>query len=60
MHQSVSRSGEYGSTNGGPSKSVQAPPAVKDYWEGHTLGLQYVKAKDLTISSAEFFEHIGT
>jgi SAM-dependent methyltransferase len=31
---------------------------VKNYWEGHTLGLQYVKAGDLLVGTAEFFEHI--
>ena len=31
---------------------------VGRYWQGHTLGLQYVKANDLTVGTAEFFDHI--
>src|SRR5687768_14439895 len=31
---------------------------VKNYWEGHTLGLQYVKAPDLRVGTAAFFAHI--
>jgi ubiquinone/menaquinone biosynthesis C-methylase UbiE len=32
--------------------------AVRDYWDSHTLGLQYVRDKHLTVGSREFFEHI--
>lgn len=31
---------------------------VKNYWEAHTLGLQYVKAEELRVGTAEFFAHI--
>ena len=33
-------------------------PSVRDYWNLHTLGLQYVKDQELEVGSAEFFEHI--
>jgi ubiquinone/menaquinone biosynthesis C-methylase UbiE len=32
--------------------------AVHDYWNAHTLGLQYVTDKSLEVGSPEFFEHI--
>lgn len=32
--------------------------SVKNYWNLHTLGLQYVKNQDLDVGSPEFFEHI--
>jgi ubiquinone/menaquinone biosynthesis C-methylase UbiE len=32
--------------------------AVHDYWNSHTLGLQYVTDKDLAVGSPEFFAHI--
>jgi len=32
--------------------------SVKDYWNLHTLGLQYVKDEELVVGSAEFFAHI--
>jgi ubiquinone/menaquinone biosynthesis C-methylase UbiE len=32
--------------------------AVHDYWNSHTLGLQYVTDKQLTVGSPEFFAHI--
>lgn len=32
--------------------------SVKSYWEGHTLGLQYVKTHSLEVGSAEFFDAI--
>ena len=32
--------------------------AVREYWEGHTLGKQYVRDGTLTPDSAEFFAHI--
>lgn len=31
---------------------------VGRYWQAHTLGLQYVKANDLTVGTVEFFDHI--
>jgi ubiquinone/menaquinone biosynthesis C-methylase UbiE len=33
-------------------------PAVRDYWNSHTLGLQYVRDRSLDVGSREFFEHI--
>jgi ubiquinone/menaquinone biosynthesis C-methylase UbiE len=32
--------------------------AVRDYWNSHTLGLQYVRDKSLAIGTPQFFEHI--
>lgn len=32
--------------------------AIHDYWEAHTLGLQYVTDASLAVGSPEFFEHI--
>ena len=32
--------------------------AVRDYWDAHTLGTQYVTDPSLSIGSAEFFAHI--
>ena len=32
--------------------------AVRDYWDSHTLGLQYVRDKNLPVGSPEFFSHI--
>jgi ubiquinone/menaquinone biosynthesis C-methylase UbiE len=32
--------------------------SVKDYWDAHTLGKQYIKDESLKIGSLEFFEHI--
>jgi ubiquinone/menaquinone biosynthesis C-methylase UbiE len=32
--------------------------AVHDYWNAHTLGLQYVTDRSLEVGSPEFFEHI--
>ncbi len=32
--------------------------AVYDYWNSHTLGMQYVTDKSLSIGSPEFFAHI--
>jgi ubiquinone/menaquinone biosynthesis C-methylase UbiE len=32
--------------------------SVSDYWDSHTLGLQYVTDKDIEVGSAEFFAHI--
>jgi ubiquinone/menaquinone biosynthesis C-methylase UbiE len=32
--------------------------SVRDYWNLHTLGLQYVKDEELVVGSAEFFAHI--
>jgi SAM-dependent methyltransferase len=31
---------------------------VRDYWDAHTLGKQYVKDANLVVGSAEFFEHV--
>jgi len=31
---------------------------VRDYWDAHTLGLQYVRDPNLEVGSAEFFAHI--
>ena len=42
-------------------KSLQVKPvseAVREYWENHTLGLQYVKDDTLELGTAAFFEHI--
>jgi ubiquinone/menaquinone biosynthesis C-methylase UbiE len=35
-----------------------APTLVRDYWDSHTLGLQYVRDKSIPVGSAEFFAHI--
>ena len=32
--------------------------AVRDYWDSHTLGLQYVRDNSLVVGSPEFFAHI--
>ena len=32
--------------------------SVHDYWNAHTLGLQYVTDPDLAVGSREFFDHI--
>jgi ubiquinone/menaquinone biosynthesis C-methylase UbiE len=32
--------------------------SVYDYWDSHTLGLQYVTDKDIEVGSSEFFAHI--
>jgi ubiquinone/menaquinone biosynthesis C-methylase UbiE len=32
--------------------------AVRDYWDGHTLGLQYARNPELEVGSREFFAHI--
>jgi SAM-dependent methyltransferase len=32
--------------------------AVRDYWDSHTLGLQYVRDRKLVPGTAEFFAHI--
>lgn len=32
--------------------------SVYDYWDSHTLGLQYVTDKDIEVGSPEFFAHI--
>ena len=31
---------------------------VYDYWNSHTLGMQYITDKSLEVGSSEFFEHI--
>jgi ubiquinone/menaquinone biosynthesis C-methylase UbiE len=35
-----------------------AVAAVYEYWDAHTLGLQYVRDKNITAGSSEFFAHI--
>jgi ubiquinone/menaquinone biosynthesis C-methylase UbiE len=35
-----------------------AVSAVRDYWDSHTLGFQYVRDKNLSIGTPEFFGHI--
>jgi ubiquinone/menaquinone biosynthesis C-methylase UbiE len=41
------------------SSGVQATvPAVHDYWNAHTLGMQYVTDKSIEPGSPEFFAHI--
>jgi ubiquinone/menaquinone biosynthesis C-methylase UbiE len=32
--------------------------AVRDYWDSHTLGLQYVRDRSISVGSREFFAHI--
>jgi SAM-dependent methyltransferase len=32
--------------------------AVRDYWDSHTLGKQYVRNDHLPVGSLEFFEHV--
>jgi len=32
--------------------------AVHDYWNSHTLGLQYMTDRNLEVGSSEFFDHI--
>lgn len=32
--------------------------SVKRYWEGHTLGLQYLKDGNIEVGSSKFFDHI--
>jgi ubiquinone/menaquinone biosynthesis C-methylase UbiE len=32
--------------------------AIYDYWDTHTLGMQYVSNNDVKVGSLEFFEHI--
>ncbi len=32
--------------------------SIRDYWDSHTLGLQYVTDKSLEVGSPQFFEHI--
>ena len=36
----------------------QKTAAVRDYWDAHTLGLQYVSDPTIAKGSPEFFEHI--
>lgn len=38
-----------------PERSVEA---VREYWDSHTLGMQYVKDRSLEPGSAAFFAHI--
>jgi ubiquinone/menaquinone biosynthesis C-methylase UbiE len=35
-----------------------AVSAVRDYWDSHTLGFQYVRDRNLGIGTPEFFAHI--
>jgi ubiquinone/menaquinone biosynthesis C-methylase UbiE len=32
--------------------------AIRDYWNSHTLGTQYVRDRNLAVGSREFFDHI--
>ena len=36
----------------------QKTAAIRDYWDAHPLGLQYVSKQGIKQGSAEFFEHI--
>jgi len=36
----------------------QTVSAVRNYWNSHTLGLQYVRDRSLAVGTPEFFEHI--
>jgi ubiquinone/menaquinone biosynthesis C-methylase UbiE len=39
-------------------ESASLVSEIHDYWNSHTLGLQYVTRPDLEVGSAEFFAHI--
>lgn len=58
MYEEASTSREHETSIADADYPLPRNPTVRRYWEGHTLGLQYVKADDLEIGSAEFFEHI--
>src|SRR5687767_4386754 len=32
--------------------------AVRDYWNSHTLGKQFVRDSNIAVASPEYFEHI--
>ena len=51
-----SRRAELRRQSSGPHDAVVE--RVRKYWEGHTLGLQYVKDGGIKIGSKEFFDHI--
>jgi 2-polyprenyl-3-methyl-5-hydroxy-6-metoxy-1,4-benzoquinol methylase len=40
------------------NKRDRSTEAVRDYWDSHTLGKQYVKRPDLTPGTREFFDHV--
>jgi ubiquinone/menaquinone biosynthesis C-methylase UbiE len=39
-----------------PSENTVA--AVRDYWDSHTLGFQYVRDKSIPVGTSQFFAHI--
>ena len=41
-----------------PSANEQTLAAIHDYWNTHTLGLQYLTDDRIDVGSPEFFEHI--
>jgi ubiquinone/menaquinone biosynthesis C-methylase UbiE len=41
-----------------PDASPAPTTAIRDYWNSHTLGLQYVTDRSLEPGSREFFDHI--
>lgn len=42
----------------GPSVEDATLAAIHDYWNAHTLGLQYLTDEGVEVGSPEFFEHI--
>ena len=46
------------SENSAAAENRDVVARVKEYWEAHTLGLQYVKADHLRVGTAAFFDHI--
>ena len=38
--------------------ALDSVSAVRDYWNSHTLGLQYVRDKSLAVGTPQFFAHI--
>lgn len=45
-------------TNSAEDPQATQTSAVRDYWDAHTLGLQYVKDPDVVPGSRAFFDHI--
>jgi ubiquinone/menaquinone biosynthesis C-methylase UbiE len=41
-----------------PYEEDQLTSAVRDYWDVHTLGLQFVADPGLVVGSPEFFDHV--
>ena len=41
-----------------PAKSANVTEQVQDYWDAHTLGLQFVKDGTLEVGTRGFFNHI--